>query len=287
MINKPNRNYVRNENELRIGLEVIPKWSVMRILAALITVALAMSVVTACSKKEGVQGAWHNETYAQVFTFNEDGMYTLKTAAGEFTGIYVYDEDTEQGIVSVLGEDLPFTVGNDKLILGSEDEGQTEYERGDMAIALVTLTPIASEEPTPTASKEPTLTASKGPTPTEETAIVPTTSGTVSMLPIYSIDSNIHINPDVVGYLINSEILGVWGSKSNPDLTLEFKSDGTFQYIYDGADMYGGTFTYNPEENQGMMTREGGHEDPLAYNEAHSLIFAVFFANTHSFAKTP
>ncbi len=265
----------------RAALPAPKRAGLMRLLAVLMASLFFVPVFASCAKKSDVSGAWHNEEYAQAFTFNGDGTYTLKTAAGEFTGIYVFDADTGEGTISVLGEDLPFTVEEDKLILGSEDDVQVEFERGDMAIAVVTLTPAASAAPIPTASEDPT------PTPTGEATATPPESAMMSMLPLVSIRPDVYLNPDLIAYLLNAEILGVWVDISNPDLTLEFKSDGTFEYVYDGSLYYGGTFTYNPDENEGVMTRGSGHEDPFSYNEADIRIFAVFTAYTRSFKKAP
>ncbi len=249
--------------------KVVTKPKSRRLCTAVIGILLVLfaALLVSCQKAD-VKGAWHNETYAQVFAFDGSGTVTLKTAAGSFKGIYVFDADKSQGTLAVLGESLSFGLKGDSIFVGNEGGTSTEFKRGDMAIAIVTPAVTIAQTPAPTTA------ATATPAPPMQTAVT-----------LVTLKPGMVITPgDVIGKLIITEITGDWFCVQFANTKLTFKADGRFEFVSKSAP-YGGTYTYNPDTNSGVMTEDGSGPASFAYNETKQSVSAYYKGQQCTFIK--
>ena len=230
----------------------------------------AAALAAGCTSGLSIVGAWHNEELAQVIEFNEDGTFVFTTGHETYNGIYVYDDKAKQGTLALMGDNVPFVAEEDELTLGNDEGMRTTFERGDMAIAVITPTPAESQTPEPTPSATPTATPSAMPSATA--AATPAASmGLGTMPPMLTLKPQVSLIPgDVIGVLIYGEIAGFW---RNTTLGSELKvnMDGTFTYTILTITRPG-TFTYDASTNTGEFTQSGYSPTPFTYDEGTDML---------------
>jgi hypothetical protein len=256
-----------SENALcATGVQYRKRQRRITLIATVILVLTVAFLLTSCSKSITVVGKWHNEVYAQLFDLKADGSCTLKTATGVFSGIYLFDSKSGQGTIAVLGENISFTVKDDKIILSDAGGTQTEFVRGDMAIAVVT--PATTPKSTSAAS----ATAKPNPSAVQ-----------ITQPPLVTLNPGVILKPgNVIGPIFYSEIVGKW--YYDYDTTLEFKSNGFYKYI-DNYSFSEDTFTYNPATNEGTLTKTGGGTQVFYYNKTKQMIILYDSGKEWDFIK--
>ncbi len=148
--------------------------------AVLLLAIVVMLSLAACKGDEDITGAWHSKDAVIEITFNEDGSFQLVTQEGTYEGTYVFDEEQGKGTLTYEGYGAVFTVSDDGLVLGEEDEG-VAMTRGEMAI--VQLTPTPTDTPTETPTPTPTETPTPSSTPTPSETATPSGAPQYSLMP--------------------------------------------------------------------------------------------------------
>jgi hypothetical protein len=231
------------------------KKSVLKAFALIVIIALLSLPLVACKGTISVTGPWHNETFVQTINFKSDGSVVLKTADGNADGIFVFDEKSGSGTLMLLGETLTFTVKGDLMQLVDKGGTQTEYKRGDMAIAVVT--PVST----------PVLSA----TPLVSAAATPSAPATAPILA--TLKPGLIIKPgDAIGGLLKSEIVGIWYTGQVTGMTIEYKTDKTYIIKFKNGGYIPGTYTYNSTTNKGVMTEGGSGSGDFTYDQVKNQI---------------
>lgn len=248
--------------------------TVLLSLALAFCLAAGMSL-SGCGKTATLEGPWHNEEFGQLLRFHDDGTVVVRTPYGDSEATWLYDKDKNQGVITLNGEAIGFTLDGDTLTLTWGDT-QTTFVAGDMEVvpAIAEATPVSTPSPaaTPTASAAPTATPVPTATP-KPSATASASSGSsspsfslgpfpsLSFAPIATPKPNISLIPQVSGIIIPGDILGnLWDSVTG---TWVYTKDDSYSLVFDGNGgvtiMSGGmgvgcNYTYDKTTHTGMIT---------------------------------
>lgn len=238
------------------------------VLAALsVFLLLSFSFSVGCAKAATPVGVWHNEELNQLLRFHEDGTVVVRTSLKDTEATWLYDKDGNQGVITLDGQAIAFTLSGDTLTLTWNDV-QTAFVSGDMEIVSssaqvsssasstsgVTVTPAPTVTPSPSSSYSSSLSLGDF----SDLPFIPITIPTLAHTPTPGPSatssasiSRIVIPGNIFGDLINP-LMGTWYYTEDDSTILIFDGDGVYT-VYQGTSGYADNYTYDSSTGKGMM----------------------------------
>ena len=139
--------------------------TVLYVAIGVVFLALVTLIVLLLRDTNPAEGVWHNEELQQVLRFHDDGTVVIRSSYGDFEADYLLDKGGKHGVITLNGTAIPFALEGDSLILTSGGE-ETTFQPGNMEIALLTPSPVATAAETASAVPEASPTTAAAPTPT-------------------------------------------------------------------------------------------------------------------------
>jgi hypothetical protein len=223
-----------------------------------------------CGKASTPIGSWHNEELSQLLRFHEDGTVVIRTTGGDTEATYIYDKDGKQGVITLNGQSIGFTLDGGSLTLKLGDI-QTVFVPGDMEIAAASPEATPASTPTPeaaTSAPAATPTATPAPTATPEASSAFGPSISLGHFPDFSFmplatdtptvsagsASSLHvvIPGNILGNLANP-LSGEWYYTEDNSYVLTFDGNGEFTFAQ-GSSGISGAYTYDSSTHSGVLT---------------------------------
>ena len=238
------------------------------IAGGILLIAAAVVLFLLFTGVASVSGPWHSDLSNQMLRFHDDGTVVVRTAQGDSEATYVFDKGKGEGVISIGGVAVSFTVAGDRLTLNSIGSG-AEFVRGDMEIVpamaqatptltpIPTLTPMPTLTPTSTPAFEPTVAPTLAPSvPTKTPKPSPASTPAPSLVPVQppALTLKPGLDPEDLLPLLDS-VEGEWYGYG---LTLTFYDDNTYT-IYFGTMLFeSGDYSYEAVSKEGQLIESGG-----------------------------
>ena len=236
------------------------------LLAGVPIIAAAIIVIILISVGASVSGPWHNEEMNQVLRFHEDGTVIVHTPEGISEATYVFETNKGQGVISLNGAAIAFSVQKDSLTLTGA-ESFSQFVRGDMDIvaAMANATPAATPTETQAPAVTPTSAPSHTPGTTPTPAATPTdapeatsTAAPASPSPHLSVPPALTLKPGIDPEDLPPLFDSVEGDWYGYGLTLTFYDDNTYEINFGSLLNESGDYTYEAVTKEGKLIQSGG-----------------------------